>query len=92
MQILTLEEDRQHGLSRGAFSFITKPASTESLRAAFSRIKAFTEPRRKRLLVVEDNAAERFSITELLGHEDIDIIGAENGAQALAILENDGSD
>jgi CheY-like chemotaxis protein len=27
-----------------------------------------------------------------LGHEDIDIIGAENGAQALAILENGGSD
>ena len=31
VQIVTLEEDRQHGLSRGAFSFITKPASTEGL-------------------------------------------------------------
>ena len=92
VQILTLEEDRQHGLSRGAFSFITKPASTESLRAALNRIKDFAEPRRRRLLVVEDNAAERFSITELLGHEDIDIVGAENGAEALAILEKDGSD
>ena len=30
--------------------------------------------RRKRLLVVEDNAAERLSITELLGHDDIDIV------------------
>jgi len=92
VQILTLEEDRQHGLSRGAFSFITKPASTERLRAALTRIKDFTEPRRKRLLVVEDNAAERFSITELLGHEDIDIVGAENGSEALAILEKEGSD
>jgi CheY-like chemotaxis protein len=92
VQILTLEEDRQHGLSRGAFSFITKPASTEALRAALTRIKDFTEPRRKRLLVVEDNAAERFSITELLGHEDIDIIGAENGTEALAILAKEGSD
>ena len=27
---------------------------------------------------MEDNAAERFSITELLGHEDIDIVTAEN--------------
>ena len=33
VQIVTLEEDRQHGLSRGAFSFLTKPASTEGLRA-----------------------------------------------------------
>src|SRR5205085_702964 len=61
VQIVTLEEDRQHGLSRGAFSFITKPASAEGLQAAFSRIRDFTKPRRKRLLVVEDNAAERFS-------------------------------
>ena len=25
VQIVTLDEDRQHGLARGAFSFITKP-------------------------------------------------------------------
>ena len=92
VQIVTLEEDRQHALSRGAFSFITKPASSEGLRAALSRIKSFAEPRRKRLLIVEDNAAERFSIAELLGHEDIDIVTAESGAQALTLLEGDGSD
>jgi CheY-like chemotaxis protein/signal transduction histidine kinase/HAMP domain-containing protein len=92
VQIVTLEEDRQHALSRGAFSFITKPASSESLRAALSRIKSFAEPRRKRLLIVEDNAAERFSIAELLGHEDIDIVTVESGRQALSVLENGGSD
>ena len=92
VQIVTLEEDRQHALSRGAFSFITKPASSEGLRAALSRIKSFAEPRRKRLLIVEDNAAERFSIAELLGHEDIDIVTAESGAEALSLLEGDGSD
>ena len=92
VQIVTLEEDRQHALSRGAFSFITKPASSESLRAALSRIKSFAEPRRKRLLIVEDNAAERFSIAELLGHEDIDIVTVESGTQALSVLENGGSD
>ncbi len=25
VQMLTLDEDRHHGLSRGAFSFVTKP-------------------------------------------------------------------
>jgi CheY-like chemotaxis protein len=86
VQIVTLEEDRQHGLARGAFAFVTKPASQEGLQAALSRIKDFTEPRRKRLLVVEDNAAERFGITELLGHDDIDIVTADSGAQALELL------
>ncbi|KAB2919329.1 MAG: HAMP domain-containing protein [Hyphomicrobiaceae bacterium] len=92
VQVVTLEEDRQHALSRGAFAFITKPASPEGLRTALSRIRDFAEPRRKRLLVVEDDDAERFSIAELLGHEDIDILTAENGAQALSILRNQGSD
>ena len=37
VQIVTLDEDRQHGLARGAFSFITKPTTTEGLEAALSR-------------------------------------------------------
>jgi len=86
VQIVTLDEDRQHGLARGAFSFITKPTTTEGLESALSRIKEYTEPRRKRLLVIEDNEAERLGITQLLGHDDIDIIAVETGTEALAML------
>ncbi len=53
VQIVTLEDDRQHGLARGAFSFITKPSSTEGLGKALDRITEFTKPRRRTLLVVE---------------------------------------
>jgi CheY-like chemotaxis protein len=42
--------------------------------------------------VVEDNAAERFSITELLAHDDIDILTADSGSNALAILDDEGTD
>ena len=56
VQIVTLDEDRQHGLARGAFSFITKPTTTEGLEDALARITDYAKPRRKRLLVVEDNA------------------------------------
>ena len=31
VQIVTLDEDRQHGLARGAFAFMTKPTTTEGL-------------------------------------------------------------
>ena len=65
---------------------MTKPSSREGLALAMSRIGQFIMPRRKRLLVVEDNAAERLSITELLGHDDIDIVAVETGAEALAAL------
>ena len=71
--MLTLDEDRQHGLARGAFSFVTKPTTPEELKTAFARIKEYATPRRKRLLVVEDNPAEQLSIRELLGYDDIDV-------------------
>src|SRR5262249_17176485 len=59
VQIIPLDEDRQHGLARGAFSFITKPTSTEGVQQALGRIKEYAKPRRKRLLVVEDDRAEQ---------------------------------
>jgi HAMP domain-containing protein/CheY-like chemotaxis protein len=86
VQMLTLDEDRQHGLARGAFSFLTKPAGQQELNAAIARIKGYTATRRKRLLVIEDDDAERMSICELLGHDDIEIVAAGTGAEALELL------
>jgi HAMP domain-containing protein/CheY-like chemotaxis protein len=89
VQVITLDENRQHGLSRGAFGFITKPATTEGIEAALQRIRKYAEPRRKRLLIVEDDEAEKLSIKELLGHDDIDIVTAGSGEEALQILHDE---
>jgi CheY-like chemotaxis protein len=86
VQMLTLDEDWHHGLSRGAFSFVTKPTTTEGLDAALSRIKEYSAPRRKRLLVVEDNPSEQLSIRELLGYDDIDVTVAASGEEALGLV------
>ncbi|QNI33189.1 HAMP domain-containing protein [Alloacidobacterium dinghuense] len=86
VQMLTMDEDRHHGLSRGAFSFVTKPTTTEGLEATLTKIKEFSSTRRKRLLVVEDNPAEQMSIKELLGYDDIDVSVASSGAEALATV------
>jgi CheY-like chemotaxis protein len=86
VQILTADDGVQRGLARGAFSIVTKPASKEALTSALTRIKEFISTRRKRLLVVVDNASESLSIAQLLGHDDLDIIAAETGAGAFAIL------
>nr|WP_315797466.1 HAMP domain-containing protein [Bradyrhizobium sp. SZCCHNRI3043] len=88
VQIITLDEDRQHALARGAFSFVSKPTTTEGVSAALSQIKEYAKPRRKRLLIVEDNAAEQLSIRQLLDHDDIEIIAAHTGASALETLRS----
>jgi len=92
VQILTLDEDRQHGLARGAFSFITKPTTADGLSDAISRISEFSTPRRRRLLIVEDNDAERLGVTELLRHDDIEIAAVDTGTAALQALRSEAFD
>jgi HAMP domain-containing protein/CheY-like chemotaxis protein/signal transduction histidine kinase len=83
VQMLTLDEDRHHGLARGAFAFVTKPTTPEGLETALSRIKEYAMPRRKRLLVVEDNPGEQLSIQALLDYDDIDVSVVSTGADAI---------
>ena len=83
VQMLSVEEERQHGLSHGAFSYLVKPATTEDLEDALDRIKTYVTPHTKRLLVVEDNDIERQGIVELLAHDDIEVVGVGTGAEAL---------
>ena len=59
VQIVTLDEDRQHGLARGAFSLRHQADHARRLAAALGRIKEYARPRRRRLLVVEDNRPNR---------------------------------
>ncbi|SPE17681.1 putative Sensor histidine kinase with a GAF domain and multiple HAMP and Response regulator receiver domains (Modular protein) [Candidatus Sulfotelmatomonas gaucii] len=86
VQMLTVDEDRHLGLSRGAFAYVTKPSTTEDLEVALTRIREYSQPRRKRLLLVEDDPAEQLSTSALLGHDDIDIDVLGSGVEALQAL------
>ena len=86
VQIISVEEERTQALARGAFSYAIKPATMEGLDVCFDRIKKFVEPHAKRLLIVEDNEIERRSIVDLLAHDDIEIVTATTGAEALEAL------
>jgi HAMP domain-containing protein/CheY-like chemotaxis protein/signal transduction histidine kinase len=86
IQILTVEEERLHGLGHGAFAYLLKPTTTEALSETFGRLLDYTKPRRKQLLLVEDNDIERQGLSELLGHQEVDIFAVENGAQAWEAL------
>ena len=73
-------------MSHGAFSYLVKSATTSEIEAALDRIKTYVQPHVRRLLVVEDNAVERSSIVELLGHDDIEITAVGTGTEAMAAL------
>jgi len=88
VQIVTLDDARQHGLAHGAFSYLVKSPTTEGLETAFERIKEFTAPRTKQLLIVEDNEIEQQSIVALLGYDDIEITSVDTGEAALTALRD----
>ncbi len=88
VQIITLEEERQHGLSHGAYSYLVKEPTTANLETAFDRLKQFTEPRVKRLLIVEDNDIERDAVVELLDYDDIETVAVDSGNAALTAMRN----
>jgi CheY-like chemotaxis protein/signal transduction histidine kinase/HAMP domain-containing protein len=88
VQVVTLDDNRQHALSHGAFGFLTKPASTDQLKGAFERLREFVVPRRRNLLVVEDDERERMGIYELLGQDDINVLTASTGASALEMMQS----
>jgi len=89
VQMLSVEEERQHGLTRGAFSYLVKPATTGELERAFDRLKQYVLSDRRRLLVVEDDPIERAAIVDLLAHDDVDITAVGTGGEALQALERE---
>ena len=86
VQIFTVDDERRSALSHGAFSYLVKSPTTEGIEAAIDRLREFTAPRTKRLLVVEDNDIERQSIVELLNHDDIELVAVATGGEALEAL------
>ena len=86
VQIITCEEERHHGLSHGAFAYLVKPTTTETIESSLTRLKQFSQPHTKRLLVIEDDPMERQCIVDLLDHGDIEITAVASGQEALDAL------
>jgi HAMP domain-containing protein/CheY-like chemotaxis protein/signal transduction histidine kinase len=92
VQMVSVEEERQHGLSHGAFAYLVKPATTGELETALDKLRTYVAPHTKRLLIIEDNDLERQSIVELLQHDDIETHGAATGGEALDKLRQQAFD
>jgi CheY-like chemotaxis protein len=87
VHIISGVEQKREGLKAGAMAYLVKPVSKEALDAAFARISSFIDTVPKRLLVVEDNEAQRQSIVELIAHDDVDITAVGSAEEALSKLE-----
>ncbi len=88
VHIVSGANGRQNALRAGAVAFLEKPISREGLEETFAEIRSFIDRGVKRLLVVEDDKAQRDSVVELIGSgEDVDVTAVGSSEAALEALE-----
>ncbi len=79
--------DRQEAaLQMGAIGYALKPTTREQLKAVFKKLEDKLTQKVKRVLLVEDDALQRASVTRLIGDDDVEITAVATGEEALALL------
>ena len=96
VHIVSSADERQPALMAGAAAFLQKPVSLEALNEVFGGIETFIERELRRLLVVDDDEAQREAIVELIaggGDRGVEVVAVGSSEEALAALEqSDGFD
>ncbi|MGC1174902.1 response regulator [Polaromonas sp.] len=81
-------EPREPALQMGAIGYAIKPTTREQLKEVFRKLEDKLTQKVKRVLLVEDDALQRASVTSLIGDDDVEITAVETGTEALALLAN----
>jgi HAMP domain-containing protein/CheY-like chemotaxis protein/signal transduction histidine kinase len=89
VHIISGVEQRRRALQLGAFTHLQKPLTRDELAGAFDNISAFMKKGVRRLLVVEDDDAQRMGIVDLIGNGDVVTTAVPTGEEALGALKDE---
>ncbi|WP_332675622.1 response regulator, partial [Aromatoleum sp.] len=89
VHFLTCLEERQKALEMAAIGFVTKPVDTLQLNEIFEAIERSIAKSVKKLLVVEDDQDEAYSLVALLDDKDVEITVAASGGEAIDRLSTE---
>jgi PAS domain S-box-containing protein len=83
--MISIEDERASLCALGALDYLVKPIDSERLLAILQPYQ--TEPSATSVLIVEDNPGNREMICRQLTKAGWDVLEAQNGLQALAVLQ-----
>jgi hypothetical protein len=92
VHFITSLEEKQKAMAMGAIGFVTKPVDTRQLNEVFEAIEDSIEKSVRKLLIVEDDAAESASMVALLEERGVEITVASTGKQAIELLASQAFD
>jgi HAMP domain-containing protein/signal transduction histidine kinase/CheY-like chemotaxis protein len=88
VQIITTEEECERGLRMGAIGVLTKPIKTkDSLDQTFSRLNGYLNTSLRKVMVIDQDDAERTSISEMIAAADIEIVPVSSPEEATETLK-----
>jgi CheY-like chemotaxis protein/CHASE3 domain sensor protein len=87
VHIVSVADYSQEALAMGAVGYVLKPVRREQLELALRRLEAKFSQNLRNLLIVEDDARQRESISELLANGDVLITAVGSATEALAQLK-----
>ena len=85
--IMSYDADRERALRLGAFTMHLKPVSRSQIEVVLGELRAVSEGRVRRLLVIEDNLVQRARVVELVGSVNVETVTVETAEQALVALD-----
>ena len=88
VHIVSVEDRKEAALQMGAIGYATKPTTREDLKEVFGRLEAKLAQKVKRILLVEDDARQRESVSRLIEDVDVEITAVEFGEKALELLRH----
>ena len=86
VHIVSVDDESETALQLGAVGYALKPATRDQLRDVFQRLESKLSQKVKRVLVVEDDARQRESVSRLIADDDVEITAVGRGSEALQAL------
>jgi CheY-like chemotaxis protein len=88
VHVVSIDDHAEQAKEMGAAGYLLKPVSREDLSNALRSLEQKLTSRIRRLLLVEDDEAERASVTQLLASEGLEIVTAGSVREALEHLSS----
>ncbi len=86
VHVISGQDRSAAALQMGAIGYATKPTTREQLKEVFKKLEDKLTQKVKKVLLVEDDALQRQSVTHLIADNDVEITAVATGSEALALL------
>jgi signal transduction histidine kinase/DNA-binding response OmpR family regulator len=86
VHVISGHDHVESALARGAVGYVLKPAGRTELVNTLSGFEARLDRKLRRILLVEDDAAQREAVGRLLELEDVETVAVASGEECLALL------